>query len=158
LGVILYELLTGRPPFKGPTPLETIRQVLHEEPVAPRRLQPRVPRDVETICLKCLHKEPGKRYGSAAELAEDLARFLAGEPIHARPVRRTERLLKWVKRHPALAGVYSLLLLVLVLGLGGGGAVFLWQRAETAREEAAEQKSEADSLRGLAEIERDEKE
>jgi hypothetical protein len=165
LGAILYELLTGRPPFKGPTPLETIRQVLHEEPVPPGRLQPRVPRDVQTICLKCLHKEPGKRYGSATELAEDLARFLAGEPIHARPVSRTERLLKWVKRHPALAGVYSLLLLVLVLGLGGGGAIFLWQRAdffwqrsETARGQAEAAEQEAVRQRGLAEQERDDKE
>jgi WD40 repeat protein len=154
LGAILYELLTGRPPFKGPTPLETIRQVLEEEALPPSRLQSRIPRDLETICLKCLHKEPGQRYASAAELADDLERYLAGEPIRARPVTRAERLVKWVKRHPALAGVYTLLVLVLVLGLGGGGAVWLWQQAESARQDADSSRKEAEIQKGEAEAAR----
>jgi serine/threonine-protein kinase len=112
LGAILYECLTGRPPFRAASSLDTLLQVLADEPVPPRRLQPKTPRDLETICLKCLEKEPKKRYASARALAEDLGRFLKGEAIRARPLGIWGRTLKQARRRP----LYAILAVVLFLG------------------------------------------
>jgi WD40 repeat protein/predicted Ser/Thr protein kinase len=120
LGAILYEMLTGRPPFQAEKPWDVILQVEAAEPVTPRRLQPKVPRDLETICLKCLRKEPAKRYASALALADDLRRFLTGEPIHARPVGVWELGAKWAKRRPAAAALVVVsFLALLALAVGG---------------------------------------
>lgn len=112
LGAVLYEILTGRPPFRAATALDTLEQVRTTDPVPPNLLQPMVPRDLETICLKCLCKEPERRYSSAAALAEDLGRFLRGEPIRARPVSLAGRLYRWCKRRPLTAALVGLLLLL----------------------------------------------
>jgi eukaryotic-like serine/threonine-protein kinase len=126
LGAILYELLTGGPPFRGTTALEIIDQVKNAEPVPPSRLVPGLPRDVETISMKCLQKEPEKRYESAAALAEDLRRFHGGEPIVDRPVPFWERGWRWCRRHPSLAGSFgaaaAALLAVVVLAVLYAGA------------------------------------
>jgi tetratricopeptide (TPR) repeat protein len=123
LGAILYELLTGRPPFVGTTVLEILEQVKTIEPVPPSRLVPGLSRDVETLALKCLQKEPARRYESAAALAEDLRRFVGGEPIVARPVPFWDRAWRWCRRHPAPAALTAALVLVAALGLAG----ILWQ-------------------------------
>ncbi|MDB5332960.1 MAG: serine/threonine protein kinase [Phycisphaerales bacterium] len=131
LGAILYEMLTGRPPFRAETPAETERQVIADDPVAPSRLNRKVPGDLETICLRCLQKDPRRRYESARELAEDLRRFQRGEPIEARPVGRFERVRKWVRRRPARA-VTAAGIVLAVLALGGAGIWLGWQRAQIA--------------------------
>jgi WD40 repeat protein/tRNA A-37 threonylcarbamoyl transferase component Bud32 len=125
LGAILYDVLCGRPPFRADTTIETLKQVVETEPVLPRLLNPRAPRDLETIVLKCLQKEPGKRYGSAQELADELGRFLRGELILARPVSAPEKVLRWCKRKPALAA------LAMVFVFGFVGILWQWQRANT---------------------------
>jgi serine/threonine protein kinase len=141
LGAILYELLTGRPPFAGVTPLETLRQVQTEEPVPPSRLQPRLPRDLETICLKALQKEPHQRYAAAADLAADLERFLAGEPILARPVSVWVLAWKWARRRPALASLIGVSVLAALTVVG----IIVWSnaqlRASNVRLEAARQRA-----------------
>ena len=108
LGAILYEMLTGRPPFKGETPIETVRQVVEDEVVPPSRLVPRVARDLETICLQCLHKEPSRRYGSARSLAEDLQNYLAGRPVAARRTPLWERGVKLARRHTLATTLFTL--------------------------------------------------
>jgi WD40 repeat protein/serine/threonine protein kinase len=133
LGAILYELLTGRPPFQAPTSLEVMNQVTALDPVPPSRLLPHVPRDLEVICLKCLEKAPERRYAGAAALADDLRRFLGGEPIRARRVAKVERAWRWARRRPAVAGLLLAVLVVAVLGF----AAVLWQWRQAVASAAA---------------------
>jgi serine/threonine-protein kinase len=138
LGALLYELLTGRPPFRAESALETLRQVQSAEPVPPRQLQPGVPRDLETICLQCLRKEPKRRYPSAAALADDLRRFRDNEPIQARPAALWERAGKWARRRPAVATLLGVSA-VAVAGLVLGGAWYQ-VRLQTALQDALQQR------------------
>src|SRR5262249_35272981 len=122
--------LTGRPPFLGETVLDTLLLVQTQEPVPPSRLRPRVPRDLEAVCLKCLRKEPPRRYADAAQLAAELRRYLAGEPLrHTRPVGRVERAWRWCRRNPALAAASGLAL----LGLAAAAAALALYAANKAR-------------------------
>ncbi len=123
LGAILYEGLTGRPPFRAETTLATVLQVEQEDPIPPRRLQPTVPSDLETICLTCLRKEPSRRYPTAKALADDLRRFQEGQPIHAKPTSAVDRVRKWIRRRPGVAGLIGLVLLTSMAGVVG----VLWQ-------------------------------
>jgi WD40 repeat protein len=152
LACTLFELLTGKTPFAGPPHMQLL---LHQsqEPPPPRTYTRKVPRDLETICLKGLAKNPPERYPGCRELADDLRRWLEGEPILARRLPWVERFWRWVRKKPALAAVYSLLALVLVLGGSGAGAIRLWQQTEAARQEAESgRQREASLRRRLAEI------
>ncbi len=140
LGAMLYTMLTGRPPFQGTTPLDTLEQVRSQEPVPPRRLQPAIPRDLELICLKCLAKEPPHRYAGARALADDLERFRNGRTIQARPAGVVARGWKWSRRRPALAALLALSLLV--LGIGFPGVTYLWRSAAWDREQATRERDE----------------
>jgi WD40 repeat protein/tRNA A-37 threonylcarbamoyl transferase component Bud32 len=153
LGAILYECLTGRPPFRAATPLETLLLVLDREPERPSGVLPRVDRDLETICLKCLEKQPHKRYESAEALARDLERWLAGEPIRARPAGGAERALKWVRRRPAVAALTAALLLIAAAGLAG--VVWQWRKAEANAAEARQAQAQAEQAGGAFRQQRD---
>ena len=138
LGAILYELLTGRPPFQAATVLETLEQVRSDEPIPPSRLRPKLPRDLVTICLKCLEKEPARRYASSIELADDLRRFEAGQTIRARPVGGHERLWRWCRREPLVASLALALLAGLI------GVATQWWRAEFHLKDAIHQRRQAE--------------
>ena len=141
LGAILFELLTGRPPFRAETPLQTLVNVVEDEPDRPSSVKGGVDHDLETICLKCLQKEPQKRYGTAEALADDLERWQTGKPILARPVGRFERTMKWAKRRPVVTGLLAAVVLVTMLG----GIAFGWafNRALVARNDAVDKEKEA---------------
>jgi tetratricopeptide (TPR) repeat protein len=143
LGAMLYELLAGRPPFQAESVLETLEQVRTQEPVPPSRLRPKLPRDMETVCLKCLQKDPARRYASAGDLADDLRRFLAGEPVRARPIGRTTRLWRWCRRHPGTAIPLAAMALVLVAAFAG--MTWSYVRAERQRDLAVEARHEAEA-------------
>ena len=139
LGAILYECLTGRPPFFAANTLETLHQVIENDPASPRSFNPHIDRDMETVCLKCLEKEPVKRYASAEELAEDLERWLRGESVRARPVSSLDQGIRWARRRPTLATCLVLLLMAVI------GAVSLWSwgdRHRTAATRAERERAE----------------
>jgi serine/threonine-protein kinase len=141
LGGMLYEMLTGRPPFAGETTAATLQLVIAADPAPPSRLNARVPRDLDTICLKCLHKNPARRYASAQDLADDLHRFLDGKPVLARPVGVCERAVKWARRRPALALLLGALLIL--LGAAIGAAVWLHQEEAERRAAGAQREQRA---------------
>jgi serine/threonine protein kinase len=148
LGATLYHLLTGRAPFQAATITETLDEVLNKEPVPPRVLNSAVPRDLETICLKCLEKDPHLRYASARELADELGRFLRSEPTLARPVGIMGKLGKWCRRRPAQATLSGALATALLLG--STGVLWEWRRSEVQRAFAEDQQARAEAGERLA--------
>jgi WD40 repeat protein len=152
LGVILYEMLTGRVPLQGPTTLDTLYAIRTEEPVPPRQLQRGIPRDLETICLKCLQKEPARRYTTAEQLADDLQRFLNGKPILARRTPVWERLWKWVKREPGIAGLSAAL--VLAIAVGFVLVTLQWRSELQAKKQAQENERKAAQISASISLDR----
>ena len=167
LGAILYNLITGRPPFQAANHLDTMMQVLEKEPVRPRTLDPKIPVDLETITLKCLEKDPDKRYQSSKDFSDELTRFINGEPIHARPIGRVARTWRWCKRKP-MATAAMVLSIALVLAIGAGSSIFAVMESNRADEavrnkdaqarltkEANDAKDKAEQNKTLAENQRD---
>jgi serine/threonine-protein kinase len=159
LGAILYELLAGRPPFRAATVLETLHRVLEDEPPRPRLINPRADRDLETIAMKCLDRNPGQRYASAEALAQDLERWLVGESIAARPAGRPERAWRWIRRNPAVAGLLLAVAGLLVSSAIGATLVAVGlknsaERERKARAVAEQQRNEAREARDQEEAER----
>jgi eukaryotic-like serine/threonine-protein kinase len=152
MGAMLYELLTGRPPFLAQSVQDTLIQIREQPPVAPRLLNRSLPRDLETICLRCLEKDPARRYSSARELADDLGRFLDQMPIRARPVGPAGRVVRWCGRKPALAGMGAALVLVIAMGLLA--VLSQWRRAETTARRETEQRRRAEQHLHALELER----
>ena len=155
LGAILYCCLTGRPPFQAENPLDTVLKVVSDDPKPPKQINPKVPRDLETICLKCLDKSPQKRYPHAEALAEDLRRWQQGKPITARPVGRVERTVKWVRRNQGITALIMLVFLVMVFGFSGviwslGVALKNEQQMKVERQRAYDALLEADEQKFLA--------
>jgi serine/threonine protein kinase/tetratricopeptide (TPR) repeat protein len=146
LGAILYHMLTGRPPYQGATILETIDLVKRHDPIPPRRLNPRIPADLETICLKCLQKDPESRYSSATCLADDLGRWLGGNPILVRPVSSLEKGWRWCRQRPVAAALAAALLLTLSVGVAS--VTLLWRQAETALVRADENFQKSNEILG----------
>ena len=146
LGAILYELLTGRPPFQGESAIAVLMQVVKDDPIPPRRLDHRIPVDLETVCLKCLEKRPGDRYARAGDLADDLGRFLAAEPVKVRPVGRTGRAVRWARRNPGLARLGVALAATVLIGLG----LVSWQWYRAKNEAAAKTREWERAERSLA--------
>ncbi|MFO0941911.1 MAG: serine/threonine-protein kinase [Pirellulales bacterium] len=148
LGAILYRTLTGRPPFQSSSPMETILQLLNQDPVAPRSLNPSIPIELETICVKCLQKEPTKRYGSAQELSEDLGRWLRGDPILARPMSVAEKSWRWIRKHPTFVGSTA----VVAVAIASVMIILAKSNKSLAieRDAAVKARQEADKQQGLA--------
>jgi tetratricopeptide (TPR) repeat protein len=146
LGAVLYECLTGQPPFRAATPFDALLRTVHREPERPRSLNSRLPRDLETVCLKCLEKEPSRRYASAAALADDLERWLRGEPVRGRRTGPLGRVRRWCRRKPVAAGLVAALALSLVGGVAG--VFHQWRAAEAARRAAVASAADARLLLG----------
>jgi hypothetical protein len=155
LGSVLYSLLTGRPPFVGDSVIDTLAKVREETPEPPRKFNAKVPRDLEVICLKCLEKDPRRRYSSAQALADDVRAWLENRPIAARPVGSIERMALFMRRRPALAAAYGLTAAVVLLLGFGGSLAWLWRAAEGARAEAVVARNGEARARASAERSRD---